>query len=104
MNWKRFILVFIWFWFSVLWIFMFTTQDKEWWIGSGDIKNICDLMASVADDDLRDVGIILTLPLFFPVLYAIFIKKKRFALLYVATFAMAGFWLWRFYFRYQWCF
>ncbi|KNC93230.1 YjeO family protein [Trabulsiella odontotermitis] len=104
MSWKRFTLVFIWTLFSVLWILLLTVHDKEWWIGTNNINNFCDLINAVEDDDTRDVGILVTLPLFFPVLYALFIKKKRFALLYIATFAVAGFWLWRFYFRYQWCF
>ena len=104
MNWKVFTLGFIWFWLSIFWIVFCSVQDKEWWIGDGDIKNICDLMNYIENDDARDVGDFFSLPVFFPAIYAILIKKKRYWFIYVVTLAVTGYWLWQFVIRYHWCF
>ncbi|EPK7284571.1 TPA: YjeO family protein [Citrobacter farmeri] len=104
MNWKVFTLGFIWFWLSIFWIVFCSVQDKEWWIGDGDIKNICDLMNYIENDDARDVGYFFSLPVFFPAIYAILIKKKRYWFIYVVTLAVTGYWLWQFVIRYHWCF
>ncbi|MBN6042569.1 YjeO family protein [Citrobacter sp. ku-bf4] len=104
MNWKVFTLGFIWFWLSIFWIVFCSVQDKEWWIGDGDIKNICDLMNYIENDDTRDVGYFFSLPVFFPAIYAILIKKKRYWFIYVVTLAVTGYWLWQFVIRYHWCF
>lgn len=103
MSWKVFSLGFIWLGISFLWITLFSTQDKEWWIGEGGIKNICDLMEYIENDDIRDAGVIMTLPIFFPVIYAIFIKRKRYWFLNLVTILVTGFWLWKFFIRYQLC-
>lgn len=103
MNWKIFVIGLAWLFFSIFWIVIFSTQDKEWWIGEGEIKNICDLMKWIENDDTRDAGIIFTLPLFFPAVYVLLHKKKRYWFIYLITVLIAGFWLWQFFIRYQLC-
>ncbi|EQB4042967.1 DUF2645 family protein [Cronobacter sakazakii] len=75
MKYKLLTLCIIWFGVSVFWVIIFSVQDKEWWIGQGEIKNICDLVYYIEEDDSRNTGIIFSLPVFFPAVYAIFIKK-----------------------------
>ena len=70
MSWKSFTLNFIWGIVSIILIIMFSTQDKEWFIDGRGINNVCDVMNYIEDDDVRSVGIILTLPLFIPFIYA----------------------------------
>ncbi|MER2890717.1 DUF2645 family protein, partial [Escherichia coli] len=41
MTYKIFTLGIIWLCMSILVIVVFSTQDKEWWIGEENIKNIC---------------------------------------------------------------
>ena len=103
MKYKTYALGVIWIEISLLWILFFSVQDKEWWIGEGGIKNICDLMTYIENDDIRDVGIIFSLPVFFPAIYALIIKKKRHWFIYVATLFITGYWLWQFFIRYQLC-
>ena len=76
MKYKLLTLCTIWFGVSVFRVIIFSVQDKEWWIGQGEIKNICDLVYYIEEDDSRNTGIIFSLPVFFPAVYAIFIKKK----------------------------
>ncbi|WJT05273.1 DUF2645 family protein [Leclercia adecarboxylata] len=40
---------------------------------------------------------------FLPALYAFLIKKAHHGFLYLITILIAGIWLWRFVFRYQFC-
>lgn len=75
MTWKSFTLGFIWFWISILDIMLFSTRDKEWMTGSGEINNFCQLVISIPEDDTRAFGVLMTVPLFFPLLYVIFWKK-----------------------------
>lgn len=103
MTWKVFSLGFMWFIVSVLWIALMSVQDKEWWIGEGGIKNICDLMKYIENDDTRDVGIVFSLPVFFPAIYAILIKNKRYWFIYLVMTLITGYWLWQFFIRYQLC-
>ncbi|ELW1647826.1 YjeO family protein [Enterobacter oligotrophicus] len=103
MTWKVFTLSFLWFIASLFWIVFCSVQDKEWWIGQGDIKNICDLMNYIENDDIRDVGIFYSLPVFFPAIYAIVIKRKRYWFLYLITLFISAYWLWQFFIRYQFC-
>lgn len=46
-----------------------STLDKEWMIDGRGINNVCDVLMYLEDDDTRDVGVIITLPLFFPFLW-----------------------------------
>ncbi len=87
---------------SVL-IMMFSTQDKEWFIDGYGINNICDLMIYIENDDIRDVGVIFTLPLFIPYLYAMVWKKQRSVWQFLVMMMVVLFWLWRFIIRYQLC-
>ncbi|SEK46016.1 Protein of unknown function [Kosakonia sacchari] len=103
MRWKAFTLGFVWFVFSVLFIILFSAQDKEWLIDGNSIKNICDLMIYIEHDDTRDVGVVMTIPLFFPFIYLLVWKKRRHWLLYLTLLSIFAFWLWRFFLRYQWC-
>ncbi len=103
MTWKVFTLGFLWAITSLFWIVFCSVQDKEWWIGYGDVNNICNLMRSIANDDIRDVGIFFSLPVFFPAIYAIFIKKKQYWFIYIITLLISGYWLWQFFIRYQLC-
>ena len=104
MSWKVFCLGFVWLGLSVIWIVFLSTQDKEWWIGQGEIKNICDLIAYIENDDIRDVGMVFSLPVFFPAIYAILIKRKRYWFIYAVTLTVTAYWLWQFVIRYQVCF
>lgn len=45
-------------------------------IDEGGVKNICDVLEYLENDDTRDVGVILTLPLFFPFLWFALRRKK----------------------------
>ncbi|ALB49156.1 DUF2645 family protein [Cronobacter sakazakii] len=103
MKYKLLTLCIIWFGVSVFWVIIFSVQDKEWWIGQGEIKNICDLVYYIEEDDSRNTGIIFSLPVFFPAVYAIFIKKNHHWLIWLTTLAIAGYWLWQFFIRYQLC-
>lgn len=103
MSWKVFTLGFIWFCLSIFWIMFCSVQDKEWWIGQGGIKNICDLMNYIENDDTRETGVFFSIPVFFPAIYAIFFKKKRDLFIYAVTLAITGYWLWQFIIRYQVC-
>ncbi len=103
MNYKRIALSVIWLSFSIIAIVLFSAQDKEWWIGEGNIKNICDLMAYIENDDIRDFGMFITLPIFLPAIYLITIKRMSDRLNYLLTISIAAFWLWRFIVRYQLC-
>ena len=103
MNWKIFTLGIFWLIASVCWILLWSVQDKEWWIGQGDIRNICDLMKFIENDDSRDLGMLLTLPIFFPTIYAFWVKRLRDWFFYLVTVAVATFWLWQFVIRYQLC-
>ncbi len=103
MSYKIFTLGIIWLCLSIIVTVIFSTQDKEWWIGEENIKNICDLMAYVENDDIRDLGMLSTFPIFLPALYAFLIKKAHHGFLYLITILIAGIWLWRFVFRYQFC-
>lgn len=69
MSAHQFILCCIWFFVSVLWILILSTLDKEWMIDGRGINNICDVLEHLENDDTRDVGVIMTLPLFFPFLW-----------------------------------
>lgn len=104
MTWKVFTLSLLWLIASLFWIVFCSVQDKEWWIGQGEIKNICDLMNYIVNDDVRNVGIFYSLPVFFPAMYAIVIRRKRYWLLYRTTLFISGYWLWQFFIRYQLCF
>ena len=103
MNYKIYALGIIWFFVALFWIVVFSSQDKEWMIGSGEIKNICDLIYLIEKDDVRDVGIIVTLPLFFPAIYVLIIKKKHHWFIWLITLCLTGYWLWQFIIRYQLC-
>lgn len=76
MTWKMFTLGFIGFRGMVIEILLFSTRDKEWMVGRGEINNIFQLTREILEDDTRDVGVILTLPLFLSMLYVIFWKKS----------------------------
>ncbi|ENT4821533.1 TPA: YjeO family protein [Citrobacter farmeri] len=104
MTWKMFTLGFIWLWISMIHILLFSTRDKEWMIGSGEINNFCQLTRSILEDDIRDVGVIVTLPLFLPMIYTIFWKKNHHWYLWLLLTGVFAYWLWRFYLRYHWCF
>lgn len=61
-----FVLCCIWFVVAIPWIVITSTLDKEWMIDEGGVKNICHVLEYLENDDTRDVGVIMTLPLFFP--------------------------------------
>lgn len=103
MRWKGFTLGLVWFCFTVLLILLFSTQDKEWLIDGSNIKNICEVMIFMENDDIRDAGRIITLPLFFPLVYLLVWKKKRHGFLWLLLLCVFAFWLWRFYLRYTLC-
>lgn len=102
-NYKIFTPGIVWLCMSILVIVIFSTQDKEWWIGGENIKNICDLMAYVENDDIRDFGMLVTFPVFFTCSVCILDKKSPSRFLYLIIILIAGVWLWRFIFRYQFC-
>lgn len=102
MSAHQFILCCIWFFVSVLWILILSTLDKEWMIDGRGINNICDVLEHLENDDTRDVGVIMTLPLFFPFLW--FTQwRKRGWFMYATALAIFGYWLWQFFLRYQFC-
>ena len=77
-----FVLCCIWFIVAFLWITITSALDKEWMIDEGGVKNICHVLEYLENDDTRDVGVILTLPLFFPFFWFALWRKKR-GLVYV---------------------
>lgn len=83
--------------------YYFLTQDKEWFIDGLGVNNICDLMTYVESDDIRDAGIIFTLPLFIPYIYVIAYRKQRSFWQLLTVTVLVCFWLWRFFLRYQFC-
>ena len=103
MSWKSFAINIIWLLLCVILIILFSTQDKEWFIDGGEIKNICDVMEYIENDDVRFVGVALTLPLFFPFIYVIIWRKERSIWQYTVAVVLLMFWLWRFIFRYYLC-
>nr|WP_250880734.1 YjeO family protein [Escherichia coli] len=64
MSARMFVLCCIWFVVAIPWILITSTLDKEWMIDEGGVKNICDVLEYLENDDTRDVGVILTLPPF----------------------------------------
>ena len=72
-----FVLCCIWFVVAIPWIVITSTLDKEWMIDEGGVKNICHVLEYLENDDTRDVGVIMTLPLFFPFLWFALWRKKR---------------------------
>lgn len=103
MRWKALIPGFIWFWISIFLITLFSTQDKGWLIDGKDIKNICELKIYIEHNYIRDAEIIVTFPLIFPFIYLLIWKKQRHWFLYLTLLSVIAFWLWRFFFRYQFC-
>jgi len=103
-SWKSFVLNTMWVVVSFLLILLFSTQDKEWFIDGQEIKNICDLMKYIESEDIRLVGVFITLPLFIPFVYAVVWKKQRNLWQWLIILFLLSFWLWRFIFRYQFCF
>ncbi|WES67992.1 YjeO family protein [Superficieibacter sp. HKU1] len=103
MSWKSFAINMIWLLLCVILITLFSTQDKEWFIDGSDIKNICDVMEYIENDDVRLVGVALTIPLFFPFIYVIIWRKQRSLWQYSVAVVLLVFWLWRFIFRYYLC-
>ncbi|ENB4780705.1 YjeO family protein, partial [Escherichia coli] len=85
MSARQFILCCIWFFVSVLWILILSTLDKEWMIEERGVKNICDVLEYLENDDTRDIGVIMTLPLFFPFLWFTLRRKKRGWLMYATA-------------------
>lgn len=73
-----FVLCCIWFVVAIPWIVITSTLDKEWMIDEGGVKNICHVLEYLENDDTRDVGVIMTLPLFFPFPFSLvrFVAKK----------------------------
>ncbi len=73
-----FVLCCIWFIVAFLWITITSALDKEWMIDGRGINNVCDVLMYLEEDDTRDVGVIMTLPLFFPFLwFALWRKNTR---------------------------
>ncbi|TGC04187.1 YjeO family protein [Escherichia sp. E2661] len=103
MSARMFVLCCIWFIVAFLWITITSTLDKEWMIDEGGVKNICDVLEYLENDDTRDVGVILTLPLFFPFLWFALRRKKGGWFMYVTALVIFGYWLWQFFLRYQFC-
>ncbi len=66
----------IWFIVAFLWITITSALDKEWMIDGRGINNVCDVLMYLEDDDTRDVGVIMTLPLFFPFLWFALWRKN----------------------------
>lgn len=83
---------------------MLSVQDKEWFIDGRGINNICDVMTYLENDDIRPVGVIMTLPLFIPYIYVVIWKRQRSLWQYSVIATMVFYWLWRFFIRYQICF
>ncbi|OUE77165.1 hypothetical protein AZ013_002177 [Citrobacter freundii] len=103
MNSKAISLNVIWGTVSFVLIIIFSPQDKEWFIDGLGVNNICDLMTYVESDDIRDAGIIFTLPLFIPYIYVIAYRKQRSFWQLLTVTVLVCFWLWRFFLRYQFC-
>ncbi|WP_318356169.1 YjeO family protein [Enterobacter sp.] len=103
MNWKSLTCNIIWLLFSFFLMLIFSTQDKESMIDGREINTICDVMIYFEDDDIRSIGMMLTIPLFFPLIYAILWKKQRNIWQYLVFIILLSFWLWRFIIRYQVC-
>lgn len=92
-----FVLCCIWFIVAFLWITITSALDKEWMIDGRGINNVCDVLMYLEDDDTRDVGVIMTLPLFFPFLWFALWRKKRGWFMYATALAIFGYWLWQFF-------
>lgn len=72
-----FVLCCIWFIVAFLWITITSALDKEWMIDGRGINNVCDVLMYLEEDDTRDVGVIMTLPLFSLSLVRFVAKKTR---------------------------
>ncbi|MGC6602318.1 YjeO family protein [Escherichia coli] len=103
MSARMFVLCCIWFIVAFLWITITSALDKEWMIDGCGINNVCDVLMYLEEDDTRDVGVIITLPLFFPFLWFALWRKKRGWFMYATALAIFGYWLWQFFLRYQFC-
>ncbi|WP_318389885.1 YjeO family protein [Enterobacter sp.] len=103
MNWKSLTCNIIWLLFSFFLMLIFSTQDKESMIDGREINTICDVMIYFEEDDIRSIGMMLTIPLFFPLIYTILWKKQRNIWQYLVFIILLSFWLWRFIIRYQVC-
>ena len=103
MNWKSLSLNLILFVISIFWIDFLSVQDKEWFIDGRGINNVCDVMTYLENDDIRPVGIIMTLPLFIPYIYAVIWKKQYSLWQYFVISIMLFYWLWQFSLRYLFC-
>lgn len=82
---------------------MLSVQDKEWFVDGRGINNICDVMTYLENDDIRPVGIIMTLPLFIPYIYAVIWRKQCSLWQYFVIAIILFYWLWQFFLRYQFC-
>ncbi len=98
-----FVLCCIWFIVAFLWITITSALDKEWMIDGRGINNVCDVLMYLEEDDTRDVGVIMTLPLFFPFLWFALWRKNSGWFMYATALAIFGYWLWQFFLRYQFC-
>ena len=83
-----FVLCCIWFIVAFLWITITSALDKEWMIDGRGINNVCDVLMYLEEDDTRDVGVIMTLPLFFPFLWFALWRKKRGWFMYATALAI----------------
>ena len=103
MSARMSVLCCIWFIVAFLWITITSALDKEWMIDGRGINNVCDVLMYLEDDDTRDVGVIMTLPLFSLFSGSLCGEKKRGWFMYATALAIFGYWLWQFFLRYQFC-
>ncbi|MGU0159812.1 YjeO family protein [Escherichia coli] len=77
--------------------------DKEWMIDGRGLTTFCDVLMYLEEDDTRDVGVIMTLPLFFPFLWSCFVAKKRAGLCTPPRWLFSATGSRQFFLRYQFC-
>ncbi|MCA6221626.1 YjeO family protein [Photorhabdus antumapuensis] len=84
--------------FCALFIYMMSYLEEEHYIGGQDIDNLCTVYRELIDDN-RDVFAPTCLLIMSPLLYAAMKKRFKSFSLNAITFALLGYWIWRFFIR-----
>ncbi|OWO79809.1 hypothetical protein B5C26_20100 [Photorhabdus luminescens] len=88
--------------FCALFIYMMSYLEEEHYIGGQDIDNLCTVYRELIDDN-RDVFAPTCLLIMSPLIYATVKKRFKSLSLNVITFALLGYWVWRFFIRFIVC-
>ena len=93
---KNNMLSFIHFLLVLIVINLFSTDEYEWMVASGDVDSLCSLPLGGRDGE--EVFLIIVIPF---ILSLFFTKNKKIRYLYLSVATLYLFW--SFYWRFQWC-